>query len=605
MIRALKRRLPYSAMLVTAALLTAAITLAIGAPRASAYWQAGGSGSAAGSTTTIPDGDEPSVSVAGDTVTVAFDQGVVLGQYLGAIGGEYEVLRYPAGGGAAVTPGGSCGSPVTGGTATLSCTETSTPPGDWQYTITPILESWTGDESSLSPAEEVAPAAPTGAAATPIPAAQVDVTWNSVSGATGYNVYRRTSAGSYNYASPLNGGTPLATTSLTDTTTVSGTTYLYEIRAVVIGGSSQQIESASSSETSAATADGTAPTAVTIGAQPANVRGTITVTGTASDTISGISSVTFEYKPSAGSTWATACSDTTAPYSCDADTTGVVDGLYDLRARATDGAGNETNSTPITNIRVDNTVPTVTIADPGAYLRQTIALTSTATDGGSGMGSVLIERKPTAGSTWTTICTDATSPYSCSFNTTTVTDGDYDFRATATDVAGNQASATVTSRRIDNTAPTAADIQTANAGAILYRPDTGDTVTYTFSEEVLATSVLAGWDGTSTNVTVRLNQAGTDTMTIFNAANTAQLPLGSTTIGTQYVTGNRTFTGSTMVKSGSTITITLGTRTGGGVATATANVTMVWTPSATVTDLAGNPMSTTARTETGAADREF
>ena len=36
----------------------------------------------------------------------------------------------------------------------------------------------------------------------------LQVAWATVTGATGYNVYRRTSAGSYNFASPLNGGTP-------------------------------------------------------------------------------------------------------------------------------------------------------------------------------------------------------------------------------------------------------------------------------------------------------------------------------------------------------------------------------------------------------------
>lgn len=593
------------AVLAVALVLLVAALLAYASP-ASAYWSAGGSGVGSGTTTTLGGGDEPSLSAAGDTVTVTFDQVSVLGIEIGTIGGgEYEIKRYPNGGGAPVTPGGTCGSPVSGAGATLSCDETSTPPGDWRYSVTPVLNSWTGAESTQSPAIEIAPPVPASVTATLAPAAQIDLAWSASAGATGYNVYRRESAGSYNYAAPLNGATPLAAVAYSDTTAASGTTYFYEVRSVVIGGLSQQIESASSAETPAATADATAPSGVTIDNPGANVRGTITLSGTASDTISGVAEVFFEYKLSSGSTWATACSDTTAPYSCDADTTGVADDLYDLRARAVDGAGNETISAALTNIRVDNTVPTVSLTDPGAYLRQTITLNATASDGGSGMASVLFEYKLTADSSWTTICTDATSPYSCSFNTTSVIDGDYDFRATATDVAGNTATSTVTSRRIDNTAPTATDIQTANGTGTLYRPTTGDTVTYTFSEPVLPGSILSGWDGSATGVTVRLNNAGTDTMTIYNAANTALLPLGSTTIGTQYVTGNRRFTGSTMVMSGNTITITLGTRAGGGVRTATVNVTMTWTPSATVTDLAGNPMSTVARVETGAADREF
>jgi hypothetical protein len=58
-----------------------------------------------------------------------------------------------------------------------------------------------------------------------------------------------------------------------------------------------------------------------------------------------------------------------------------------------------------------------------------------------------------------------------------------------------------------------------------------------------------------------------------------------------------------MTLSGSTITIVLGTPSGGirrgGVAT------MSWTPSAATTDPAGNACSTTIVTESGPADRQF
>jgi chitinase len=40
-------------------------------------------------------------------------------------------------------------------------------------------------------------------------------------------------------------------------------------------------------------------------------------------------------------------------------------------------------------------------------------------------------------------------------------------------------------------------------------------------------------------------------------------------------------------------------------ATASGTGAMTWTPSASATDLAGNPMSTTVVTETGTADRDF
>ena len=67
-----------------------------------------------------------------------------------------------------------------------------------------------------------------------------------------------------------------------------------------------------------------------------------------------------------------------------------------------------------------------------------------------------IQRSPAGAGTWTDVCTDTSSPYSCSFDTTTVSDGLYDFRAIATDnISLSTTSATVTNRRVDNTAPTA------------------------------------------------------------------------------------------------------------------------------------------------------
>src|SRR6266540_2236454 len=155
---------------------------------------------------------------------------------------------------------------------------------------------------------------------------------------------------------------------------------------------------------------------------------------------------------------------------------------------------------------------------------------------------------------------------------------------------------------VDNTAPSASDIQAVNkTGGIAGRAEIGDTITYTFSEPIDPNSILASWTGASTNIVLRLNDggAGNDTVTIFNSANTSQLPLGSVSLArTDYTTANITFgasgTASTMVMSGNAITITLGTQsaaatTGGG------NSTMVWTPSATATDRAANACSTTTR----------
>jgi hypothetical protein len=253
---------------------------------------------------------------------------------------------------------------------------------------------------------------------------------------------------------------------------------------------------------------------------------------------------------------------------------------------------------------IDNTAPLVTLTSPGTPKRGTVALAATSTDtGGSGVASVAFQYKLSSGSTWTTISTDTTTAYTGSWNTTGL-NGTYDIRALSTDIAGNQSTSTVTGIVIDNTVPTATDIQTANGTGTLGRPDAGDVITFTYSEPILPSSILAGWTGASTPVVVRLSNGGTDRLRIRNAANTTQLPLGTVKIGNAWVTQTANFN-ATMVMSGNTIVVTMGAQTNGTVATSATTYNMSWTPSATATDLAGNPMSTTARTETGAADREF
>jgi hypothetical protein len=194
----------------------------------------------------------------------------------------------------------------------------------------------------------------------------------------------------------------------------------------------------------------------------------------------------------------------------------------------------------------------------------------------------------------------------------TITAGTYSYTISMTDAAGNARTQTGLSVVVDNTAPSATDIQTTNVGGGTNGlAQIGDSITYTYAEPIDPNSILAGWTGASTSVVLRLNHGGTsnDTVTIFNAANTSQLPMGSVNMGrTDYVTTSRTFgasgTASTMVMSGNSITITLGTASG-ATTTAASTGNMVWTPSSTAQDRAGNACTTTARTETGTADRDF
>jgi Bacterial Ig-like domain len=187
--------------------------------------------------------------------------------------------------------------------------------------------------------------------------------------------------------------------------------------------------------------------------------------------------------------------------------------------------------------------------------------------------------------------------------------GSKSYSITSTDAAGNSRTQTAFPVTVDNTAPTASDVQTANGAATAAKPELGDTVTYSFSEPIDPQSILAGWTGASTNVVVRINNTTPDTLLVYNSANTTQLPLGSVNLaGSNYVGANRTFgasgTASTMVRSGSAITVTLGTASGATL-TETTNGTMTWTPSTSTYDRAGNAGTATAATESGAADKEF
>lgn len=205
-----------------------------------------------------------------------------------------------------------------------------------------------------------------------------------------------------------------------------------------------------------------------------------------------------------------------------------------------------------------------------------------------------------------------------------LTQGAKSLTVTATDNALNSASLSG-SATVDNTAPTAADVQTTNAGTNGLA-EAGDSLVLAFSEPIEPASILAGWSGAATNVVVRINDngllglpLGNDSVQIWNAANSVVLPLGTVDLGrSDYVAGllggNVRFgasgTPSTMTMSGSTVTIVLGTYNATAIVdpartTAGGNGTATWTPVAGSYDRAENAISTAPATESGAADREF
>lgn len=185
--------------------------------------------------------------------------------------------------------------------------------------------------------------------------------------------------------------------------------------------------------------------------------------------------------------------------------------------------------------------------------------------------------------------------------------GSYSFFLQSADLAGNSASSGPYGVVVDGTAPVPLDVQTSNGGAIAGRADRGDTIVFSFSEPLDPASVLSGWDGLqAASVVVRLTDAtGSDTLSVFDQANTNLLPLGVVSLGrADYVNNTRSFSASTMSLSGNTIAIVLGNQSA-AASTASASGTMTWSPQSSLTDRAGNPLSSQLVTESGGADREF
>ncbi len=172
-------------------------------------------------------------------------------------------------------------------------------------------------------------------------------------------------------------------------------------------------------------------------------------------------------------------------------------------------------------------------------------------------------------------------------------EGTYDYTLTLTDASGNSATQAGFTVLVDATPPSGVDVQTANGGARPGRAEAGDTIALTFSERIDPASVLAGWDGTATAVRVRIVNAGaSDTLHVRAAGGSPILPLGTVSLGGNYVAATRNFNGSTMAQAGAVILLTLGTPTG-ATRTVAAPTSMVWTPASGAVDAAGNATLTT------------
>lgn len=347
--------------------------------------------------------------------------------------------------------------------------------------------------------------------------------------------------------------------------------------------------------------------------------GFATLAATASDAHSGVAQVVIQSAPTGSTTWTSRCTLAAAPYSCRIDTAALADGGYSFRAVVTDAAGNTTTSATIANRIVDNTVSSVSVVDPGAYLQGVVAVSASASST-AGIASVTIQRASTGTTTWTDLCADGTSPYSCSWDTTTVADGVYDLRAVLVDGAGRTTISTIVSaRQVDNTPLRGYDVQAVNGGTTLGRLESGDTLTLTYNDALSLGTITSGWTGASLAVTVRLQDGNLlglgntgDTIDVLRSG--AAVNLGSVAVRNDVIKSSRTvsfastMTASTAIVNGRTstvVTIRLGASTGGGLRTTSLTGAMIWTPSSVVSNAFGNRSSTAPTTELGTLDRDF
>ncbi|WP_104107044.1 Ig-like domain-containing protein [Nocardioides sp. 616] len=359
-----------------------------------------------------------------------------------------------------------------------------------------------------------------------------------------------------------------------------------------------------------AAADWTPPT-VSMVEPGVFVRGTRPVVATATDRETGIAGVTVQ-QLSPGGTWTTLCMPTSAPYSCSWNTRERADGQYSLRAVALDKAGYQATSAPV-RTTVDNLAPTVTMVDPGATLTgvRTFSAGNVA-DATSGVARVVLQHAPTGTTAYQDLCTMAAAPWSCSTPTAALTDGRYDFRAVATDRAGNETVSPVVANRLVDNGPALAgsDVQAQNGGATAGRIEAGDWLTYTFNRQVNLSSIVAGWDGSPRSVQVKFSSGfiTNDSLEVTGSN------LGSVNLRWNYVNSGFSVA-STMRASTETgpdgrprtvVTIVLDESPSSVQTRVVSNEgTTVWSPSRAVTDLLGRPSATTSAEESGPADKEF
>ena len=401
-------------------------------------------------------------------------------------------------------------SPAGGGVWTTIGTDTSSPYGtsfdttavaDGLYDLRVLVTDGAGNQatSAIVGSRRVDNTAPSASMTDPGQYLRGTITLASSSSDAGSGVASTV----YQYSSAGAGSWTTTGASL-DTTLGATPDGLYDFRVIVTDNAGNQTTSTVTNRR----IDNTPPIA-TMDDPGAYLRGTVALTSGSSDPGgSGVASSVFQASPAGAGSY----SGIAASW----DTTGVGDGLYDLHVVVTDNAGNIATSAPRANVRVDNTAPTVSVTSPAdnANVTGTVTLTDNASDAGSGIQTVTYAYTTNGGSSWTS------TP--AAWDTTALSDGSYDLRATATDRAGNATtSARVANVTVDNVSPTvsfASPVDTEYVNAASADPKTLTANASDAGTGIASVEFFACSNATASCSSGSWSSLGTDTTSAYTAA---------------------------------------------------------------------------------------
>jgi fibronectin type 3 domain-containing protein len=326
---------------------------------------------------------------------------------------SYDVQRGPGGSGTFTTDLGAVSGTTLANTALPAGTS-------FDYRVVPLDAAGAGVASNTATATTL-PAQVTGLAANVVSAAEIDLNWTGVTGATSY-VIQRAPSGTGNWATAGSGS---AATSFADHTVSSGTSYDYQVAAVDAGGTG------AFSSTQTATTPVIAPGQVT-GVQ-ATAASTTEIDLTWTPTQGATSYEVDRSSTSASSGFTPLATGLISPSF--ADTTGSPQTTYWYQVIASNSAG----PGPASAVASTTTLPDqVTGLTPTVISGSEVDL---AWNPANGAASYVVQRAPSGTGNWTVV--GSGSPTTSLADTTVNSGTSYDYEVAAVGAGGTGAFSTI------------------------------------------------------------------------------------------------------------------------------------------------------------------